>query len=143
MKTIRLVIVALIVLTTTEVYSQVRFDINNEINSDLIYKSVDLSGIDSNKVISEQYDYILVKRKGKGKHERFIVYYANKDFTLISKKYNYYIKSYNFDDNHIGTYITETKEFGDGIIVVDGVSGIVIIDKSFNNINVDNYKYAN
>lgn len=143
MKTIRLVIVALIVLTTTEVYSQVRFDINNEINSDLIQKSIDLSEIDSNDVVANQYDYIIAKLKGKGERKKFIIYYANKDYTLVSKKYNYYIKSYNFDENHIGTYTTETKEFGDGIIVVDGVSGIVIIDKSFNNNGVNNYKYAN
>lgn len=143
MKTIRLVIVALIVLNTTEVYSQIRFDINNKVNSDLIQKSIDLSEIDSNDVVASQYDYIIAKLKGKGKRKKFIIYYANKDYTLVSKKYNYYIKSYNFDENHIGTYTTETKEFGDGIIVVDGVSGIVIIDKSFNNNGVNNYKYAN
>lgn len=143
MKTIRLVIVALIVLTTTEVYSQIRFDINNKVNSDLIQKSIDLSEIDSNNVVASQYDYIIAKLKGKGKRKKFIIYYANNDYTLVSKKYNYYIKSYNFDENHIGTYTTETKEFGGGIIVVDGVSGIVIIDKSFNNNGVNNYKYAN
>jgi len=143
MKTIKLITVVLILLTTTEVYSQVRFDINNKINSDLIHKSIDLSEIDSNDVIASQYDYILVKLKGKGNRKRFVIYYSNKDFTAVSKKFNYYIKSYNFDENHIGTYITETAEFGKGIIVVDGLNSIVIIDKSLNNNDSDNYKYAN
>jgi len=124
------------------IFSQVRFDITNKVNSDAINRTIDLSEIECDESITDKYDYILVKQKGKGKKYRFVIYYANKDFTLVSKKFNYYIKSYNFDENHVGTYITETNEFGKGKIVIDGLSSVVIIDESYKNNNKMNYKYA-